>query len=176
MRTPLIIAGPGIPQGKSTTAFTYLFDLFPTLCDVLAVAPPTNLEGESLRPLWEGKKEGVRDSVFLPLLKVQRAVRDDHWKLIAYPEIEHLELFDLKNDPYETQNVVGVAANQPQVARLQALMNEWQMKVGDTLELPAADHAPPRLDLTGKPRLPDQWQPAWIVQKYFGEPATETKP
>ena len=34
MRTPLIIAGPGIPRGKSTRAFTYLLDLFPTLCDV----------------------------------------------------------------------------------------------------------------------------------------------
>ena len=34
MRTPLIIAGPGIPRGKATRAFTYLLDLFPTLCDV----------------------------------------------------------------------------------------------------------------------------------------------
>ena len=37
MRCPLIIVGPGIPQGKSTQAFTYLLDVFPTLCDVLGI-------------------------------------------------------------------------------------------------------------------------------------------
>jgi len=53
MRTPLIIAGPGVPRGKTTRAFTYLFDLFPTICDVLGVpTPPVELAGASLRPLW----------------------------------------------------------------------------------------------------------------------------
>ena len=70
MRVPLILAGPGIPRGKSTTAFTYLLDLFPTLCDVLAIEPPPGLEGESLRSLWEGKKERIRDSVFLPFIQI----------------------------------------------------------------------------------------------------------
>ena len=37
MRGPLIIAGPGIPAGRSTAAFTYLFDLFPTICDLAGV-------------------------------------------------------------------------------------------------------------------------------------------
>ncbi len=40
MRVPLIIAGPGIPAGRSTEAFTYLFDLFPTLCDVIGLPRP----------------------------------------------------------------------------------------------------------------------------------------
>jgi arylsulfatase A-like enzyme len=47
MRVPLIIAGPGIPRGKSTAAFTYLLDLFPTLCDVLAVAPPADSKAKA---------------------------------------------------------------------------------------------------------------------------------
>ncbi|MDB5384989.1 MAG: Arylsulfatase, partial [Planctomycetaceae bacterium] len=66
MRTPLIIAGRGISRGRSSTAFTYLLDLFPTLCDMLAIKSPADLEGFSLRPIWEGKTEKVRDSVFLP--------------------------------------------------------------------------------------------------------------
>ncbi len=40
MRVPLIFAGPGVPRGKSTTAFTYLLDVFPTLCDTLGLEPP----------------------------------------------------------------------------------------------------------------------------------------
>jgi len=109
MRVPLIFAGPGIPRGQSTRAFTYLLDVFPTLCDVIGIQRPPDLEGESLRPLWEGKKERIRDSVFLPFIQIQRAVRDERWKLIAYPKISHLQLFDLQTDPDEQTNLIARA-------------------------------------------------------------------
>lgn len=168
MRVPLVLVGPGIPRGKSTQAFTYLLDVFPTLCDVTGIAPPSGLEGESLRPLWEGKKARLRDSVFLPYLEVQRAVRDDRWKLIAYPKIGHLQLFDLQNDPHETTNVIDRPQSAELVTRLMKLMKQWQARVGDTLELPPENRQPPGVDLTGLERKPDQWQPEWIVKKYFG--------
>jgi arylsulfatase A-like enzyme len=175
MRVPLIVAGRGIPAGKSTGAFTYLLDLFPTLCDLLAIERPAGLEGESLRPLWEGKKPRVRDSVFLPFLQIQRAVRDERWKLIAYPKIGHLQLFDLQRDPHEITNLVDRPEHAAHVARLQKLMKQWQDRVGDTLELPARNRAPEKIDLTGKARVPDQWQPDWIVKKYFEAPAKPDK-
>lgn len=168
MRVPLVVVGAGIPAGKSSQAFTYLFDLFPTLCDALGIPPPPGMEGHSLRPLWEGTKTQVRDSVFLPYIKVQRSVRDQRWKLIAYPKLGHLQLFDLQSDPHETTNLIGRVEYAGQVARLQKLMRQWQGRVGDSLELPAQDRAPAAIDLTGKPRKPDPWQPDWIVQKYFG--------
>ncbi len=167
MRTPLIIAGPGIPRGKSTEAFTYLLDLFPTLCDALGIAAPAGLAGESLRPIWEGRKERVRDSVFLPFLDIQRAVRDERWKLISYPKIGHLQLFDLELDPDERTNVIDRPENAPHVERLRSLMKAWQAKVGDRLELPPESRPPPAIDLTGRERRPDAWQPEWIRKKYF---------
>jgi arylsulfatase A-like enzyme len=170
MRVPLIFAGPGIPQGKSTQAFSYLLDVFPTLCDVIGVQPPADLEGESLRPLWEGKKDRVRDSVFLPYIAIQRAVRDERWKLICYPKISHLQLFDLQADPDEKVNLIARAEYARHVPRLLALMRQWQVKVGDTLELPAENTPPEPVDLTGRERVPDQWQPQWIVKKYFEVP------
>jgi len=167
MRTPLIIAGPAIPRGKSTDAFTYLLDLFPTLCDVLEIERPAGIEGESLRPLWEGRQEQVRDSVFLPFMKIQRAVRDERWKLIAYPQIGHLQLFDLQVDPHETNNLIDRPEAAAHVGRLLELMRRWQARIGDTLELPTVNKSPAAIDLTGKERVPDQWQPDWIVKKYF---------
>jgi arylsulfatase A-like enzyme len=175
MRTPLIMAGRGIPAGKSTTAFTYLLDLFPTLCDVLSIERPAGLEGESLRPLWEGKKSRVRDSVFLPYMEIQRAVRDDRWKLIAYPKIGHLQLFDLRSDQHEITNLIDRPEHAAHAARLQKLMKQWQDRVGDTLELPTTNKTPEKIDLTGKARVPDQWQPDWIVKKYFEAPAKSGK-
>jgi arylsulfatase A-like enzyme len=169
MRTPLLFAGPGIPRGTSTHAFTYLLDLFPTLCDVLGIPAPADLDGVSLRPLWEGAATRVRDSVFLPLLQVQRAVRDDRWKLIAYPKIGYWQLFDLQRDPDERTSVIGNPENAPHVERLKDLMNAWQVRSGDSLVLPGGNQAPPPIDLTGKARKADQWQPDWIVKKYFGD-------
>jgi arylsulfatase A-like enzyme len=169
MRTPLMIAGPGIPKGKATQAFTYLLDLFPTLCDVLNVTRPDGLAGESLRPLWQGKKARVRDSIFLPYLNFQRAVRDQRWKLIAYPQQGHLQLFDLQNDPHEIRNLIDRPQSARHVQRLQQLMKQWQARVGDTLTIPAKNRQPDKIDLTGRPRKPDQWQPDWIIKKYFGD-------
>jgi arylsulfatase A-like enzyme len=169
MRVPLIVSGPGVPRGKSVSAFTYLLDLFPTLCDVLAVRGPADLEGESLRPLWEGRKDRIRDSIFLPYLQIQRAVRDERWKLTAYPKIGHLQLFDLQTDPYETTNLIDRPQHAGHVARLQGLMKQWQAKVGDDVEIPTRNQTPETVDLTARERVPDKWQPDWIVKKYFGE-------
>jgi len=176
MKVPLILVGPDIPHGKSTTAFTYLHDIFPTLCDVIGIHPPPGLEGESLRPLWEGKKERVRESVFLPYIQGQRAVRDERWKLICYPKIGHLQLFDLQADPDERFNLIDRPGSREHVQRLTTLMRQWQEKVGDTLELPSENHRPEPIDLTGRERVPDQWQPDWIVKKYFDNSAQRKAP
>lgn len=169
MRVPLIISGPGIPRGKSTRAFTYLIDLFPTICDIAGIDIPAGLEGETLRPLWEGTKSRIRESVFLPFLQIQRAVRDRRWKLIVYPKIGHIQLFDLVNDPFEMRNLIDKPEYSGQVSRLQGLMKQWQARVGDRLLLPESSRRPPAIDLTGKKRKPDQWQPEWIIRKYFGD-------
>jgi len=171
MRCPLIFSGPGIPRGQSTRAFTYLLDIFPTLCDVTGIPAPPDLEGESLRPLWEGKRQRVRDSVFLPFLDIQRAVRDERWKLICYPKISHMQLFDLQNDPNETTDLIDRAECAQHVRRLLGLMRQWQARVGDTLELPSENKPPEPVDLTGRKRVLDQWQPDWIVKKYFDGPS-----
>jgi len=170
MHVPLIMAGPGIPAGKSTEAFTYLLDVFPTLCDVLGIQPPGDLEGASLRPLWEGKQQHVRDTAFLPYIGIQRAVRDQRWKLICYPKIGYMQLFDLQTDPHERTNLIDRADHGRHVARLLKHMQQWQARVGDTLELPTASKPYEPVDLSGRAREPDQWQPEWIVQKYFTAP------
>jgi arylsulfatase A-like enzyme len=168
MQTPLIVRGPGVPQGASSPAFTYLYDLFPTLCDVLSVEASHKFAGASLRPIWEGRQASIRDSVFLPFLGIQRAIRDERWKLIAYPQIGHLQFFDLQNDPNEITNLIDDPTAKKELPRLQKKMDEWQAKVGDRLKVPLASRPAPPIDLTGRPREPDPWQPPWILEKYFG--------
>lgn len=165
MKSPLIIAGPGVPRGKSSDAFTYLLDLFPTVCAAAGAPLPDSVAGFDLAALWTGRKMSLRDSVFLPYTTQMRAVRDSRWKLILYPQIDHQELFDLKKDPDETRNLA--AKNPSEVARLTRLLREWQERTGDRQPLTVAKPKPRSLRFDDFERKPDQWQPRWIVEKYF---------
>ena len=44
---------------------------------------------------------------------VQRAVRDDRWKLIRYPQVDKTQLFDLQNDPDELKDLSADPAHAP---------------------------------------------------------------
>jgi arylsulfatase A-like enzyme len=170
MKSPLVVAGPGVPVGKSSEAFTYLFDLFPTLCELAGVKAPANLAGTGLRPVWGGETGRIRDSVFLPYTDTMRSVRDDRWKLIVYPPINHRELFDLSADPHEMKDVSNDPAHATTIERLTGLMKDWQTKVSDKQPLTVAKPRSKAVSFDGFVRTPDKWQPAWIVEKYFKKP------
>jgi arylsulfatase A-like enzyme len=133
MRAPLVFVGPGIPADQRRDAFAYLLDIFPTLGELVGVTAPEGSEGVSLAPVLRGTKPSVRDAVFTSYMKVQRAVRDDRWKLIQYPGINRAQLFDLLADPAEMKDLA--AANPGEVTRLTALLKDWQAKLGDTQPL-----------------------------------------
>jgi len=82
MHVPLVIAGPGIPRGKSE-ALVYLMDLFPTFCDLAGAKVPANVESKSLLPVIQGRTPTVRGVLYTAYRDCQRAVRDDRWKLGA---------------------------------------------------------------------------------------------
>jgi len=168
-RVPLVFKGPGIRKSYETEAFTYLFDVFPTVCDLLGVEKPTDLDGKSLVSVLKDPSAKVRESVFLPFTKIQRSIRDEDWKLICYPQISHKQLFHLKTDPDETRDVATLPENRPVIERLEAAMAQSQKLYGDTLTIPTENEAYVPIDLSNKPRKPDQWQPEWIVKKYFSD-------
>ena len=176
MRCPLIIRGPGIPQG-STDAFTYLYDLFPTLLGLAYAQTPPGIDGRDLGALWSGEGETAwRQSLFLPYRDLMRSVRDERYKLIVYPKVNHRQLFDLADDPDELRNLAADPAHGQTLARMEALLEGWRAALADPLPLEASDPLPLRRDLTGQAREPDRWQPRWIVDKYFEPPASSGPP
>jgi len=127
---PLIIAGPGIPHGSSD-ALVYLFDLYPTVCDLLGVEVPATVEGQSLAPILRGEAESVRDTVFTAYLDVQRAVRTERWKLIRYPRVDETQLFDLEQDPNELHDLAEEPEQAGRVRELGELLRSMQRELGD---------------------------------------------
>jgi arylsulfatase A-like enzyme len=143
MGVPLIISGPRIPRGRRVDAFAYLFDVFPTLCELVGAPAPAGVEGKSLAGVLRGEREGVRDTVFLAYRDVQRAVRRGAWKLIRYPQVDKTQLFNLDNDPYEMNDLAGDARQAARVKELMGAMREQQELYGDraplTVENPRAE-------------------------------------
>jgi arylsulfatase A-like enzyme len=142
MRVPLVFAGPGIPKGRSE-ALVYLFDLYPTLCGFAGATAPAGIDGKSLKPIIEGKATGVRDAIFTAYRDVQRAVRNDRWKLIRYPQINRTQLFDLQADPHELHDLAADTAQAPRVTELLALLADLQKHYGDTTPLTSANPKSP---------------------------------
>lgn len=140
-KSPLIFAGPGVPHGKSD-ALCYLLDILPTAIDLAGGAGVKDIDGLSMRPVIEGKSKGVRDSLFLSYLDVQRAVRDERWKLILFPKIAKRELFDLASDPDETKNLAEDPAQAQRIAALTAKLRDWQQRLGDRAPLTVTNPAP----------------------------------
>ena len=136
VRVPLVLAGPGIPKGKRSDALCYLFDLFPTVCELTGVPVPATVEGKSLVPVLRGQQKKVRNEVFGAYRDVQRMVREEEWKLIYYPKIERWQLFDVRHDPGELNDR---SADAKQVARLAAMkenLSAQQKELGDPLAKP----------------------------------------
>jgi choline-sulfatase len=104
---PMLIAGPGIPQGAQNPTPVSLIDLYPTVLDVADVPASPDRPGQSLvkiaqtadanRPvLAEYHAVGAQTGVFM--------LRNGRFKLIEYVGDAPL-LYDLQDDPEETQNL-----------------------------------------------------------------------
>ncbi len=146
MKAPLIFRGPGVPPGE-TDAFAYLFDIYPTLCNLAGLEVPEGLDGRSLVPVISGEADAVRDTVFLAYRGVQRAVRHGDWKLIRYPQVDVTQLFNLVDDPHETHDLAGDPSRAERVAALTARLRDEQVAWGDDQPLAVDDPGPAAVDV-----------------------------
>jgi arylsulfatase A-like enzyme len=151
MHPPLIVAGPGIGADKRTDAFCYLLDIFPTLGELAGVAKPEGSDGKSFAAVLTGKEKKARDVIFTAYRDVQRAVRDDRWKVLAYPQINKVQLFDLQNDPGEKKDLAADPAHAGDLERMLKLLADEQKKAGDRLPLKTDKPQPQEFDFTKVP-------------------------
>ncbi|MGM0494706.1 MAG: sulfatase-like hydrolase/transferase [Armatimonadota bacterium] len=136
IRVPLVVSGPGIPEGERSDALCYLTDLFSTLCDVVDLPTPESVEGRSLAPILQGQTDvGGYESLFFAYMDCQRAIRDERWKLVEYfGEAERVtQLFDLAADPWETANLASAPEMDEQLMRLRGELERWQRQIDDPL-------------------------------------------
>ncbi len=129
LRVPLILAGPGLPEGRVVEEPASLIDLAPTILGRLGLAPPGPLDGLDLAAAWEGR--GLPTRAFFgeadhnnvvdgkPAADIKRMVRLGHEKLHLDRHTSRVQLFDLAEDPGEVRDLSPTAPE-----RVRALQEE----------------------------------------------------
>jgi arylsulfatase A-like enzyme len=126
INVPLILSGPGIPAGRRFESQCCLRDLYPTVCELAGLPIPESVEGRSLRAALRGEKTEVHDAVFGYFTDTQRMIRGpDGWKLIWYPKIGRLELFQVKEDPDELRDRAAEPEQRERVKQMNEQLGAW---------------------------------------------------
>ena len=136
IRVPMAIMGQNIPVGKKIEKDIYLQDIMATSLEIAGIEKPDYLEFHSFLDLVKGKTDkGNYDAIYGAYVDFQRMIRKDNYKLIVYPKLEKVLLFDLKNDPEEITNLANDEAYQATVKSLFEELLLLQKQLDDPLDL-----------------------------------------
>jgi arylsulfatase A-like enzyme len=136
LRVPLVFAYPGVvTAGRWRSESVELVDILPTVLDALSVEDEAAHDGVSLLSLVSGDPSGnpSREIIFAETFPSQyhyvASARTNRWKFIATPKRELRELYDLRADPLERENVLALRVDIGR--RLRAELKEWRLQARD---------------------------------------------
>jgi arylsulfatase A-like enzyme len=125
LRVPMIVRWPGkIPAGQVSDFACAAWDFLPTALGIALTKPPENIDGISVLPALFGQTQTNRHDFFYWEMKSEldmaQAAHMDNWKAVRLKAGQSPELYNLKTDPGETQNVAD--KNPGVVAKFEKLL------------------------------------------------------
>ncbi len=136
IRPPFMITGPSIPKGKKVDADIYLQDAMATSLELAGIEKPNYVFFNSVLDLATGKQtKSNYDAIYNGYIKYQRMIRKDGFKLIVYPKIKKVLLFDLANDPEEMNDLAEMPAYKDKVKTLFKELLQLQKQMRDHLDI-----------------------------------------
>ncbi|MCH7556666.1 MAG: sulfatase [Planctomycetes bacterium] len=145
IRVPLLVRYPKlIRPGTVIDKMVMNVDLAPSILDICQAEPLTNIHGRSWKKLLAGHTSDWRKSLYysynyekqFPYTPNVRGVRTDEWKYVHYPNGDNkpdrykAELYNLKNDPLETKNLIDDPKYAPKVTELKAELRRLMAQTG----------------------------------------------
>ena len=142
IRTPLLVRFPErIKPGSVNKDLVQNLDFGPTFLDFAGLQTPQDMQGESFRKILQGKTpRRWRESIYyhyyeypaVHSVKRHYGVRTKRYKLIHfYNDIDEWELYDMKKDPDELNNVYNDSAYAKVVKELKTELKRLREKYKD---------------------------------------------
>ncbi|HUU05673.1 MAG TPA: sulfatase-like hydrolase/transferase [Patescibacteria group bacterium] len=112
VRVPLIFSNPKrLSRPSLVTDRVRLIDIMPTILELLDMPVPEQIQGRSLKPLFDGERESVPRQVYLESMYGNE---ENNWAPLTgiisggykYLSLPKAELYDLSVDPGEKQNLL----------------------------------------------------------------------
>jgi len=143
IRVPMLVRYPArIRAGQvDSTHMALNIDVAPTLLDLAGIPTPQWMQGKSFAPILTGATIPWRDAFLYEYyeypaehcVRKNRGVRTSRWKLIHFWEQpEEWELYDLRNDPDETQNLASSGRHARILREMRARLQQLRRESGDT--------------------------------------------
>ncbi len=145
IRVPLLVRYPRlIRPGTIISKMVMNVDFAPSILDICRAKPLKNIHGKSWKKLLAGQTSGWRKSLYysynyekqFPYTPNVRGVRTDEWKYVHYPNGDRrqdqykAELYNLKNDPLETRNLIDEPKYADKVRELKAELHRLMAQTG----------------------------------------------
>tara|TARA_B100000212_G_scaffold342591_1_gene330985 strand:- start:22546 stop:24144 length:1599 start_codon:yes stop_codon:yes gene_type:complete len=145
LKMPLIVKWPGITKpGSKTTKMVQNLDYAQTFLDIARATIPDDMQGLSLVPLLKGENPvDWRRSIYyhyyeypsVHMVPRHNGIRSNRFKLMHFYQFDEWELYDLKSDPDEYNNLYNNPAYQATVKRMKNQLNQLEKKYEDDSDM-----------------------------------------
>lgn len=145
MRIAFLMMYPKAIKPNSTVDEPIMnLDLAPTLLDYAGVTIPKTVQGLSLKTILDGTRKNIRNAVFheyhvdlVHSIPRTLCVRTRDFKYITYPDLDDIdEMYDLKKDPYELNNISQDSKYADKKAALKTELEKLIKETGYRQEVP----------------------------------------
>ena len=153
MRVPFLVRAPGLVRsGLQIDPLVQNIDIAPTILELAGLQTPPHMQGRSFIPLLQEKQVEWRDAVLyeyywernFPQTPTVHGVRTQQYKYMHYHGIWDIdELYDIQQDPLETNNLINSPAHKEIVKGL-------NRRMFDMLEASGGMSIPLRRDAGGQ--------------------------
>lgn len=154
IRLPMALTGGPFTGGGTIRQLVSLTDLAPTVLDACGIPVPEDMQGRSIMPIVNRQPVTWRKAAFVQIseAEVGRAIRTGRWKYaVTAPDRDPIAdsgsdhyveafLYDLEEDPYELDNLIGMTSHRKLCDYLKELLLEQMEAAGEAR--PVIENAP----------------------------------
>ncbi|MGQ1784653.1 MULTISPECIES: sulfatase family protein [unclassified Saccharicrinis] len=144
-KTPLLVRWPEVIEPKTVnTQMVQNLDFAQTFLEAAGVKAPSDMQGESLVPLFKGDTDNFRKAAYyhyyeypsVHMVKRHYGIVTEEYKLVHfYYDVDEWELYDRKKDINELTNVYDDPAYADVVIELTQQLKDLRIKYKDSAEL-----------------------------------------